>query len=157
MLLALTRQNLPTLDRNRYASADGVRQGAYVLRDADGGQPDSDPDRQRLGSGSDRRRRGAAAGGAASPCAACRCRAGSCSRRSHANTATASLPPRVGARLAVELGAPQGWERYIGARGDMLGIDHFGASAPADVLLREFGFTVDNVVQRAKALLPGKA
>jgi transketolase len=63
------------------------------------------------------------------------------------------LPPDVTARLAVELGVAQGWQRYTGAHGDMLGIDRFGASAPAEVLLREYGFTVDNVVQRAKALL----
>jgi transketolase len=61
----------------------------------------------------------------------------------------------VTARLAVELGVSQGWDRYTGAHGDMLGIDHFGASAPADVLLREFGFTVANVVARARALLAG--
>jgi transketolase len=67
----------------------------------------------------------------------------------------AVLPPAVGARLAVELGVPQGWGRYIGARGDMLGVERFGASAPAAVLLREYGFTVDNVCARAKALLPG--
>ena len=65
------------------------------------------------------------------------------------------LPPDVPARLAVELGVSQGWERYVGPNGDMLGIDHFGASAPADVLLREFGFTVANVVARAHALLAG--
>jgi transketolase len=63
------------------------------------------------------------------------------------------LPPDVTARLAVELGVAQGWQRYTGAHGDMLGIDRYGASAPAEVLLREYGFTVDNVVQRAKALL----
>jgi transketolase len=63
------------------------------------------------------------------------------------------LPPGVPARLAVELGVPQGWDRYIGPGGDMLGIDHFGASAPAEKLLEEFGFTVDNVVKRARALL----
>jgi transketolase len=65
------------------------------------------------------------------------------------------LPPAVKKRLAVELGVSQGWERYIGESGAMLGIDRFGASAPADVLLREFGFTVDDVVARAKALLRG--
>ena len=63
------------------------------------------------------------------------------------------LPPDVTARLAVELGVAQGWQRYTGEHGDMLGIDRYGASAPAEVLLREYGFTVDNVVQRAKALL----
>ena len=63
------------------------------------------------------------------------------------------LPPDVPARLAVELGVSQGWGRYVGSKGDMLGIDHFGASAPAEVLLREFGFTVENVVKRARAVL----
>jgi transketolase len=63
------------------------------------------------------------------------------------------LPPQVTARLAVELGVRMGWDRYIGARGDMLGIDRFGASAPAQVLLEKYGFTVDNVVARAQRLL----
>src|SRR6185369_11577932 len=60
------------------------------------------------------------------------------------------LPPDVPARLAVELGVAQGWDRYIGDRGEMLGIQRFGASAPAGVLLREYGFTVENVVLRAR-------
>jgi transketolase len=53
----------------------------------------------------------------------------------------------------VELGVSQGWQRYIGERGDMLAVDCFGASAPAETLLREFGFTVDNVVARARKLM----
>jgi len=67
----------------------------------------------------------------------------------------AVLPPAVSARLAVEAGVSQGWERYIGARGDMLGVERFGASAPAVVVLREYGFSVDNVSARARALLAG--
>jgi transketolase len=67
----------------------------------------------------------------------------------------AILPPSVGARLAVELGVAQGWDRYVGERGDMLGVERFGASAPSTVLLREYGFTVDNVCMRAKVLLAG--
>ena len=63
------------------------------------------------------------------------------------------LPPSVTARLAVELGVRQGWERYTGGQGDMLGVERFGASAPGEVLLREYGFTVDNVCARATALL----
>ena len=63
------------------------------------------------------------------------------------------LPTNVSARLAVEAGSPQGWHRYVGDRGDVIGIERFGASAPAEVLLREYGFTVDNVCARAKALL----
>ena len=52
-------------------------------------------------------------------------------------------------------GVSQGWDRYTGARGDMLGVERFGASAPAAVVLREYGFTVDNVCARAKVLLAG--
>jgi transketolase len=63
------------------------------------------------------------------------------------------LPPSVGARLAVEAGASQGWHRYVGDRGDVLGLDHFGASAPGDILMREHGFTVDNVCERAIAVM----
>lgn len=62
----------------------------------------------------------------------------------------AVLPPSVPARLAVGLGVSQGWYPYLG---DVLGTERFGASAPADVLLREYGFTVNNVVARAMALL----
>ena len=65
----------------------------------------------------------------------------------------AVLPPSVPARLAVELGAVQGWHRYVGDGGDVLGVEGFGASAPAGVLLREYGFTVDNVVLRSHRLL----
>jgi transketolase len=63
------------------------------------------------------------------------------------------LPPSVRARLAVEAGATQGWHRYVGDTGDVIGLDRFGASAPGKTVLREYGFTVDNVYLHAKALL----
>ena len=63
------------------------------------------------------------------------------------------LPPAVKARLAVELGASLGWHRYVGDHGDVLGVDRFGASAPADALMPEYGFTVDNVVAGAHRLI----
>lgn len=63
------------------------------------------------------------------------------------------LPPGVRPRLAVELGVAQGWQTYIGDRGDMPGIERFGASAPAEFLLREYGFTIDHVLARARTLL----
>jgi transketolase len=63
------------------------------------------------------------------------------------------LLPAVHARLAVEAGASQGWHRYVGDRGDVLGVDRYGASAPGDVVMREYGFTADNVCKRAMALL----
>ena len=65
----------------------------------------------------------------------------------------AVLPPSAAARLAVEMGVAQGWERYVGARGEVLGVETFGASAPAAVLTREYGFTVENVCARARKLL----
>ena len=63
------------------------------------------------------------------------------------------FPPSVRARLAVEAGSTQGWRRYVGQWGDVIGLEHFGASAPGPVLMREFGFTAENVCKRARALL----
>ena len=63
------------------------------------------------------------------------------------------LLPSIPARPAVEAGASQGWHRYVGDRGDVLGADRFGASAPGDVVMREYGFTVENVCKRTLALL----
>jgi transketolase len=63
------------------------------------------------------------------------------------------LPPDVRPRLAVEAALPQGWHRYTGDRGDVLGVERFGASAPGNVVMEKFGFTVDHVVERALALL----
>ena len=152
VLLALSRQDLPTLDRGRYAAADGLRQGAYVLFDA----PDAKPELILIASGSEVGLIVAAAERLQAQGIAVRCVSMPSWELFEALPQAerdAVLPPSVGARLAVELGVPQGWDRYIGARGDMLGVQRFGASAPADVLLREYGFTVDNVCARAKALL----
>jgi transketolase len=150
--LILTRQELPTLDRRIYASADGLRRGAYVLRETAGRAPEL----ILIASGSEVALIVAAAEALEADGIAVRC----VSMPSWELFETlpkeqrdAVLPQSVGARLAVELGVPQGWDRYTGANGDMLGIDHFGASAPAEVLLEEFGFTVPNVCARAKALL----
>ena len=63
------------------------------------------------------------------------------------------LLPSVRARLAVEAGASQGWHRYVGDGGDVLGVDRFGASAPGDIVMREYGFTAENVSKRALAML----
>ncbi|MFC5441627.1 transketolase [Rhodanobacter ginsenosidimutans] len=154
VLLALTRQNVPTLDRQRYASADGLRKGAYVLSDAKDGKPAL----ILIGTGSEVGLILQAAEKLQAEGIAVRCVSMPSWELFDAQPQSYRdevLPPAVHARLAVELGSPQGWHRYVGDRGGVLGIDHFGASAPADVLLREFGFTVDNVVARAKALLQG--
>lgn len=152
VLLVLTRQALPTLDRSQFASADGVRNGAYVLSDAANNQPEL----ILLASGSEVALILAAAERLTGEGIAVRCVSMPSWELFEALPQVerdAVLPPAVSARLAVELGVRQGWERYIGNDGDMLGLEHFGASAPADVLLREFGFTIDNVCLRAKALL----
>ncbi|MGE8099388.1 transketolase [Pseudomonas fluorescens] len=152
VLLVLTRQALPTLDRNRYATADGLRRGAYVLSDA----ADNKPELILLASGSEVALILAAGERLEREGIAVRCVSMPSWELFEALPQTerdAVLPPSVGARLAVELGVRQGWERYVGAQGDMLGVERFGASAPADILLREYGFSIDNVCVRAKALL----
>jgi transketolase len=150
--LILSRQDLPVLDRNRYAAADGLRRGAYVLSDAPSGKPDI----ILMASGSEVGLIVAAADRLQAQGIAVRCVSMPSWKLFDALPQTerdAVLPASAHARLAVELGVSQGWERYIGARGDMLSIEGFGASAPADRLLQEYGFTVDNVCARAVALL----
>jgi len=152
VLLVLSRQDLPTLDRSRYAAADGLRRGAYVLSDAPGGKPEL----ILLASGSEVSLILAAAERLQQEGIAVRCVSMPSWDLFEALPEAereAVLPVAVTARLAVELGVPQGWDRYIGAHGDMISVERFGASAPADVLLREYGFTVDHVYARAKALL----
>src|SRR5262249_31800757 len=63
------------------------------------------------------------------------------------------LPPTVAARLAIEAGVRQGWDRYVGPKGDVVCLDRFGASAPGDVAMKNLGFNVENVIARAKQLL----
>ncbi|WP_029524219.1 transketolase [Polaromonas glacialis] len=154
VLLALTRQEVPTLDRSRYASAEGLRGGAYVLNDAN----DQPPVLILIANGSEVALILAAAERLQSEGIAVRCVSMpswdlfDVQPQSYRDGV---LPPTVPARLAVELGMTQGWHRYVGDRGDVLGVERFGASAPADILLREYGFTVDNVAARARKLLTG--
>jgi transketolase len=154
VLLALTRQDVPTLDRSRYASAEGLRRGAYVLSDADG----KPPVLILIASGSEVALILAAAERLQGEGIAVRCVSMpswdlfDAQPQSYRDEV---LPPSVSARLAVELGVAQGWHRYVGDRGDVLSVDRFGSSAPADILMREYGFTVDNVVSRARKLLAG--
>ncbi|MCJ7623524.1 MAG: transketolase, partial [Anaerolineaceae bacterium] len=63
------------------------------------------------------------------------------------------LPPEIGIRLAVEAGVTQGWEKWVGSKGDIIGIDKFGASAPGKILMSNYGFTIENIVMKAKKLL----
>jgi transketolase len=65
------------------------------------------------------------------------------------------LPPSVRARVAVEAAHPAGWDRYVGDQGSVIGIDHFGASAPGGLVMEKFGFNVDNVVKHVESVLKG--
>ena len=150
--LALSRQGVPTLDRSRYAPAEGVRRGAYVLADSRPGTPDL----ILIATGSEVPLAAAAYEQLAAEGIAVRLVSMPSwelfaeQPRSYRETV---LPPDVKARLAVEAGATLGWERWVGDGGDVLGIDHFGASAPYKVLMEQFGFTVEAVVSRAKQVL----
>jgi transketolase len=150
--LVLTRQNVPTLDRTRFAAADGVRQGAYVLADAPNGKPDV----ILIASGSEvwlvmaARRILQEQNVMARVVSMPSWDLFDAQPRSYRDQV---LLPTVHARLAVEAGASQGWHRYVGDHGDVLGVDRYGASAPGDVVMREYGFTADNVCKRAMALL----
>ncbi len=154
VLLALTRQEVPTLDRNRYASAEGLRCGAYVLNDTN----DQPPVLILIASGSEVALILAAAERLQREGIAVRCVSMPSWNLFDAQPQgyrDEVLPPTVSARLAVELGVAQGWHRYVGDCGDVLSVERFGASAPADILLTEYGFTIDNVASRARALLSG--
>ena len=128
------------------------RRGAYVLSDA----PDGVPDLILMASGSEVALIVSAAERLRTQGVAVRCVSRpSCEvfdDRSQGDR-DAALPPSVTARLAVEAGVAQGWRRYVGDSGDVLSVDRFGASAPGNEMLRTYGFTVDNVCARARALL----
>ena len=151
--LVLSRQNVPTLERKgEFTVAEGVRRGAYVLSDP----PQGKPEIILIGTGSE-----------------LSLAVGATKRLLERNIKTRVvsmpswelfdaqpqeyrefvLPPDVRPRLAVEAALPQGWHRYTGDRGDVLGVERFGASAPGNVVMEKFGFTVDHVVERALALL----
>ena len=150
--LALTRQNVPTLDRTQFAAADGLRRGAYVLADP----PDGRADLVLIGTGSE-------------VSLAVAAREKLSERKIQARVVSmpswelfdlqpreyrdSVLPASIKRRVAVEAALPQGWHRYVGDGGDVIGIERFGASAPGNVVMEKLGFTVNHVVERALALL----
>ena len=73
--------------------------------------------------------------------------------RGGVDSPTTQQASAITARLGIEAGVRQGWDRFVGPQGDVVCIDRFGASAPGDVVMRELGFNVDNVISHAKALL----
>ena len=152
--LVLTRQNLPTLDRSKYAAAEGVKKGAYVLADG-GGKPDV----ILLATGSE-----------VSLCVEAyeKLKAEGVKPRVVSMPSweifeeqdqaykDSVLPPDVTARVSVEMASTFGWARYTGLKGRNIGMHRFGASAPLKDLLKYFGFTVDTVVKEAHAAMSEK-
>jgi len=153
-ILALTRQAVPTLDRQKFASAEGLRKGAYVLADLGEGPTDL----VLMASGSE---------------VDLIVKAGQVLAEEGVSVRLVSFPslelfdkqtkeyqdsvmlPGVKARLAVEAGSSLGWHRWVGADGALITLDRFGASGPAEELLVEFGFTVENVLEKSHKLLAG--
>lgn len=150
--LVLTRQKLPVLDRDTLAPASGVARGAYVLTDKE----DAPPKVILIATGSEvslaleAHQRLAADGIRSRVVSMPSWDLFDAQPQSYRD---AVLPPQVHARVAIEAAAPFGWERYVGLGGAIIGVKRFGASAPGAVVMREFGFTADHVVETARAML----
>ncbi len=163
--LALTRQKLSLIDRSVYASAEGLRRGAYILAESDDFRTASRSERVAVGqqaqliliaTGSEvslaleaheaLQKESIATRVVSMPC-------WELFEEQPEGYRNQVLPPAVTARLAVEAGVRQGWDRYVGPGGDVICLDRFGASAPGDVAMRELGFNVDNVLKHARRLL----
>ena len=161
-VLALTRQKLPVLDRSTLAPATGVRHGGYVLKEAAG--------LSALGSGLPKVILMATGSevtialGAAeilekegTPTRVVSMPSWEIFAAEPQSYRDQVLPPSVTARVSMEAAATFGWERWVGSRGTALGLDHFGASAPAERLYQEFGLTSARMAEAARALLAGGA
>jgi transketolase len=150
--IVLSRQPLPTFDRDKYASATGVARGAYVLADAPGGSPEI----ILIASGSEVTlavdahetllTQGIASRVVSMP-------SWELFEHQPPSYRDSVLPPTVTARVAVEQASVLGWERYVGAHGKVIGMTTFGASAPLKALQQNFGFEPERVVAVAKELL----
>ena len=158
VVLILTRQTVPTLDRTKYAPAEGLRRGAYILADAD----DAKPQVLLLASGSEvalcveayetLKAEGIKARVVSMPswevfeyyC------------RDHPEYREEVLPNSVAARVSVEQGSTLGWAQYVGRRGHSIGMKTFGASAPLKELQKKFGFTPQTVIAAAKQQIAGE-
>jgi transketolase len=147
-----TRQKLPVMDRTKCASAEGLRKGAYVLIDSDGETPDI----LLLASGSEvekavkARETLAGKGVDARVISFPSWELFEAQPEEYRNEI---LPPEVTARLAIEAGSPQGWHRWVGSDGEVIGMTTFGASGPFEEVMEHFGFTAENIVQKALSLL----
>jgi len=149
--LILTRQKLPVIDQNKYAPAHHLEKGAYILSEADG-----TPDIILIGTGSELQlvlgakeiltKEGHRVRVVSMP-------SWELFDQQDDDYKKQVFPPSIAKKLAVEAGVSFGWYKYVGQQGDVLGIDHFGLSAPGEEVMKEFGFTIEQVCTRARALL----
>lgn len=150
--IVLTRQNVPTLKNTKELAWEGVQKGAYVISPA----ANQNPEVLLLATGSEvslaveaqkvLEQEGIYASVVSMP-------SWSNFEKQPEEYKQSVLPKTVKKRLAIEMGSSLGWDRYTGDEGDILAIDRFGASAPGDRIMKEYGFTVENVVNRVKSLL----
>ena len=154
--LVLTRQKVSVVDRAEHPPAAGLHRGGYVLADAPAGAPQlillatGSEVEIALGAHAQLMREGIASRVVSLPCL-------EYFAAQPAAYRDQVLPPTVTRRIAIEAAAPQSWWRWVGERGVIVGLNHFGASAPYQRLYKEFGLTVERVVAEAKALLSGAA
>ncbi|WP_373498224.1 transketolase C-terminal domain-containing protein, partial [Desulfococcus sp.] len=149
--LILSRQKLPVIDREAFADAAGLAKGGYVLSDCEG-----TPEILLIGTGAEVHLVLAAQKRLAEQGIRARVvnlPSWELFEQQDAAYREAVLPSDVQTRLAVEAGQTLGWERYAGRRDAVIGIETFGTSAPGGLVLERYGFTVDNVVERALSLL----
>jgi transketolase len=145
---ALSRQNLPVFDRNECSSAEGVAKGAYTICETAG-----DPDVILIATGSEVHLAVNAAKLLASENIKARVVSAPCLEwfdEQEASYKESVLPKRITARVSVEAGVGSGWHKYVGERGEIISLEHFGASASAGTLFTEYGFTSENIVDAAK-------
>ncbi len=154
--LALTRQKVPIIDRSRYATAEGLRRGGYVLADAENAEKEIvQPHLILIATGSEvalaleardvLQLEGVPTRVVSLPC-------WELFDEQSEGYRGEVLPPAVTKRLSIEAGVRMGWDRYIGPQGASISLERFGASAPGDVVLQKLGFNLDNVLDHARAL-----
>ncbi|MBH8606106.1 transketolase [Thermoactinomyces sp. CICC 10521] len=154
VVLALTRQNLPILPGTVGKDKEIIEKGAYVVSEAQGGQPQAII----IATGSEVSLAVEAQAKLQEKGIAVRVVSMPCREQFEAQPKEyrdSILPPSVRARVAVEAAHPASWDRYVGDQGSVIGIDHFGASAPGGLVMEKFGFNVDNVVKHVEEVLKG--
>ncbi len=154
VILIFTRQDLPILDQKTLGSAKNLEKGAYILSEAEG-----EPELILIGTGSEvalamqaqaeLKKEGIQARVVSMP-------SWELFNKQDKAYREKVLPPTIRKRISIEAGSTLGWHKYVTDEGDVIGMDHFGESAPADELFKLFGFTVENVVKKAKAVLAKK-